>query len=146
MASVIENFKVTLVKSPVQLAQISEADSAVFPAPNKWSKKQILGHLIDSAANNHQRFVRVQLTDDLNLQGYAQNDWVTVQQYQKVAWRDLITLWQNYNQHILHIIAHIPAEKLAHKFQIEGGEKVTLGYWIEDYYNHLQHHLSQIFE
>ncbi len=145
MQDVIQKFSHTLQTAPAQLQLIPETDSQSITAPGKWSKKETLGHLIDSAANNHQRFVRVQLTNGLNLQGYAQNDWVAVQHYQDVAWSDLITLWRNYNQHILYIITHIPEAKLAHKFRIDGGEEVTLGYWVEDYYNHLQHHLAQIF-
>ena len=64
-----------------------------------WTKKEILGHLIDSAAINHQRFVRAQFTDDLVFDGYVQDDWVKVQDYQNRDWRELVELWHGYNRH-----------------------------------------------
>ncbi|MBL8208304.1 MAG: DinB family protein [Blastocatellia bacterium] len=144
MSLVIHQFSETIQTAYVRLVQITEAESEQFPAPGKWSKKQILGHLIDSAANNHQRFVRVQLTNGLSLLGYTQNDWVAVQQYQSASWGDLLTLWKSYNQHLLHVMKNIPTEKLPHTFRIDESEEVTLGYWMEDYVQHLQHHLQQI--
>ena len=122
----MDEFANTIKIASERLMRITEAQSAQFPAPGKWSKKQILGHLIDSAANNHQRFVRVQLTDELSLPGYAQNDWVDVQHYQSAVWSDLLVLWKNYNQHLLSVIAHIPAAKLAHTVRVGEGESVTL--------------------
>lgn len=144
MSPVIHQFSETIQTAYARLVQITEAESEQFPAPGKWSKKQILGHLIDSAANNHQRFVRVQLTNGLSLLGYAQNDWVAVQQYQSASWSDLLALWKSYNQHLLHVLKNIPTEKLPNTFRIDESEEVTLGYWMEDYVRHLQHHLQQI--
>ena len=116
------------------------------PAPGKWSAKETLGHLIDSAANNHQRFVRVQLYDDLDLPGYEQESWVAVQGYQEAAWGDLLWLWKAFNEHLVRIIALIPEEKLARTFRVAGEEPVTLGYWVEDYLRHMQKHLGQILD
>ncbi len=130
----------------VRLQQISEADSAHFPAPGQWSKKQILGHLIDSAANNHQRFVRVQLTNGLSLLGYAQNDWVDAQPYNRSSWRDLLVLWSSYNRHLVHVIAHLPEATLTHTVRVSESEPVTLRFLVEDYVQHLQHHLRQILD
>src|SRR6185436_18687564 len=75
------------------------------PAPGKWSKKEIIGHLIDSAANNHARFVRAQATDDLVFDGYDQDEWVRVQRYRERPWRDLVGLWQAYNHHMASLMA-----------------------------------------
>lgn len=142
----MDDFANTIRTASELLIQITEAESAQLPAPGKWSKKQILGHLIDSAANNHQRFVQVQLTDGLSLPNYAQNDWVEVQHYQSAAWSDLLALWKSYNQHLLHVMAQIPAEKLGHTVRVGESEPVTLGFLVEDYVQHLQHHLRQILD
>ena len=144
MQELLKEFHETITTGCERLAQISEADSAVKPAPGKWSKKEIIGHLIDSASNNHQRFVRVQLYDDLDLPGYEQERWVAVQDYQNAAWAELLALWKAFNEHLARIIALIPEEQLARTFRVAGGEPVTLGYWVEDYLRHLQKHLRQI--
>jgi hypothetical protein len=144
MHPIIPEFAASIKTAAERLNQISEAESEQFPAPGKWSKKQIIGHLIDSAANNHQRFVRVQHTDGLQMPRYAQEEWVASQNYQGEAWSELLAFWQSYNQHLLHVIAHIPAEKLANTVQIGEGDPVTLGFLVEDYVAHLQQHLRQL--
>lgn len=136
----------TLKTASAQLAQISETDSEKFPAPGKWSPKQIIGHLIDSASNNHQRFVRIQFQDKLSLPRYEQEQWVAAQNYQNESWSQLLSFWQNYNQHLAHVIANIPAEKLSHTVRIGEGESVTLKFLIEDYVAHLRQHLQQILD
>ena len=144
MEILIQEFIATLNTASAQLAKISEADSEKFPAPGKWSPKQIIGHLIDSASNNHQRFVRVQLQDKLSLPRYEQELWVAAQNYQDESWSQLLSFWQSYNQHLAHVIANIPAEKLSHLVRIGEGEPVTLKFLIEDYVAHLRQHLRQI--
>src|SRR5438552_4401199 len=93
-----------------KLRAISDAMASEPRAVGKWSPKEIIGHLIDSASNNHQRFVRAQFTDDLIFAGYEQEGWVRVQNYQKESWPDLVQLWRLYNQHILHLISLVPEE------------------------------------
>src|SRR5262245_56725331 len=80
---------------PGRLARIPESQTAAKPGPDKWSAKQELGHLIDSAVNNHQRLVRAQLEDDLALSGYDGERWVEIHNYQERVWSDLIGLWQS---------------------------------------------------
>lgn len=139
-----ERLRSLLERIPDQLAAITEVESANVHAPGKWSKKQILGHLIDSAANNHQRFVRAQLSTPLSFPGYAQNDWVAAQQYQSESWSALVRLWTSYNTHLLHVISNIPEEKWKHQCKIGEGEPVTLAFLAEDYVRHAEHHLAQI--
>jgi hypothetical protein len=156
MKDALEDFRRTLDSAAPRLLAMTEAESAVHRAPGKWSAKETLGHLIDSAANNHQRFVRAQFTDELFFPGYEQQQWVAVQHYQQASWPSLIQLWLSYNRHLLHLISHIPEAKLTqlrrhHNLDtiawrcISTDEPVTLEYFIRDYIGHLQHHLRQIY-
>ena len=82
------------------LSRIDRDDASLRPAPGKWSKKEILGHLVDSAVNNHQRFVRAQHCEALAFPGYEQDAWVANQNYNDVEWKDLIELWVLFNRHL----------------------------------------------
>lgn len=128
-----------------KLFDISEAESEVRHAPGKWSKKEILGHLIDSASNNHQRFVRLQENSDISLPGYTQDFWVERQNYQTEPWKTLVALWTTYNTHLVHVIANFPAESLENLIVIGSNQPVTLKWLAEDYIRHAEHHLKQIF-
>src|SRR4051812_38219967 len=92
------------------LERFRDGDAARFPAPGKWSRKQILGHLIDSASNNHQRFVRAQLSDDLVFPTYDQERWVDVQRYADAPWLSLLTLFREYNLQIARVMDATPEE------------------------------------
>jgi hypothetical protein len=109
----------------------------------KWSRKEILGHLIDSAANNHQRFVRLQSETGLVLPGYQQSDWVRIQNYAGRPWRDLVDLWLAFNRHLAHVIRHADPNAAGSTWKSPSAE-LTLEFLIEDYAGHLRHHLDQI--
>ena len=151
----IADFRRVVEHSAAALLTISEADSERRAAPGKWSRKEILGHLIDSASNNHQRFVRAQFQDDLVFDGYDQDAWVTAQQYQDARWLALVNLWREYNLHLARVMAATPeAVRLRkirrHNFHqiawktIPQYEPATLDYFMRDYVDHLRHHLGQI--
>jgi hypothetical protein len=110
-------------------------------APGKWSKKEELGHLLDSAVNNHHRFIRAQETEHLVFPTYEQEVWVAVQAFRSSDWAELIDLWRLYNRHLARVIASIPQEKLGHMCTIGPREPVNLAFLIEDYLVHMKHHL-----
>jgi hypothetical protein len=157
MKDALEDFRQTLQSAERRLLALTEEESDARRAPGKWSPKETLGHLIDSASNNHQRFVRAQFTDDLVFPGYEQDEWVVVQQYGQEPWPFLVRLWLSYNLHLLHLVSHIPEAKLKQQRRehnldriawqtVSTSEPVTLDYFIRDYIQHLKHHLQQIFE
>jgi hypothetical protein len=129
---------------PGRLSALGEEASSQPITAEKWSRKQVLGHLIDSASNNHQRFVRAQIAASLVFPAYAQNEWVATQHYQSEPWRDLVALWASYNRHLLHVIENIPADKQNHVCEIGENDPVTLAFLVEDYVKHMEHHLDQI--
>src|SRR2546430_17260312 len=95
-----------------RLREIDDATASNRPAPGKWSKKEILGHLIDSAANNHQRFIRLQLSARIDLPGYDGDEWVRIQAYQDRPWREIIDLWVMYNTHLAAVIRNVDPRAL----------------------------------
>ena len=131
---------------PPRLTQITDADAAQKAGPDRWSKKEILGHLIDSAGNNHQRFVRAQIVQYLNFPPYEQASWVGAQSYGAESWTDLVSLWAAFNRHLLHLLKAMPESALPHEISIGGQPPMTLAALIEDYVRHLEHHLEQIFD
>jgi hypothetical protein len=152
----LEGFRDTIVSATSQLRLIPEEVSREKSAPEEWSPIEVIGHLIDSAANNHQRFVRAQFTDDLVFSGYEQDHWVSSQKYLDESWPEVIQLWSSYNLHLLHVASAIPEhvltkprshhtlDKIAFNL-VDKNEPATLEYLIRDYVDHLRHHLDQIF-
>ncbi len=127
----------------------SEDELKERPAPDKWSKKEILGHLIDSAANNHHRFVKAQIEEDpFKIISYEQNSWVAIQNYHEMDSKSLVELWKNYNHHILWVISNFDESKLNTRWEMEDNENSgeTILFLIKDYADHIDHHLKQIFD
>ena len=89
MNNVAEDLRHIVEGAAERLLAISESRSRLSNVDGQWSAKQVLGHLIDSAANNHQRFVRAQFTDDLVFPGYDQEQWIRVQHYEEESWSAL---------------------------------------------------------
>jgi hypothetical protein len=126
------------------LRKIPESESMRTALPGGWSRKQVLGHLIDSASNNHQRFVRAVLQPSLDFPGYDQEGNIHVQAVQEADWVLLVSLWAAYNRYLAHLIAHLPASQLDTPCRIGSAEPVTLGFMVSDYLAHMHHHLRQI--
>jgi hypothetical protein len=128
-----------------RLLELAEARVSKPRPAGKWSPKEILGHLVDSASNNHQRFVRAQLEPELRGPGYEQARWVAAQGYAQRPWSDLVELWSAYNRHLAHVIAAIPEERGDTPCHIGDEPPVTLRHVALDYVGHIHHHLRQIF-
>jgi DinB superfamily len=126
------------------LREISEHESAAPLRAGGWSRKEVIGHLIDSASNNHQRFVRAALQESLEFPGYDQNGCIRVQAPASADWNLLVSLWAVYNRYLAHVIAHLPASKLDTPCRIGSADPVTLEFLANDYVRHLVHHLEQI--
>ena len=137
------------------LLRIDDVASSSRPAPGKWSPREIIGHLIDSASNNHQRFVRMGGRDDLVVDGYEQDRWVASQRYQESPWAELVVLWLTYNRHLARVMAATPAADRTRSRSVHNLDErafrpvsreraVTLDYFMSDYVDHLEHHLAQV--
>src|SRR5260370_965403 len=134
--------------------QVIDDEAASRPrAEGDWSPKQVIGHLVDSASNNHQRFVRAQFTDDLVFPPYDGDRWVELQRYADAEWRELVTLWRGFNLHLARVIELVPddvASKARARHNLDQiafrpvPPEATLAFFMNDYVDHLEHHLGQI--
>lgn len=126
---------------PSLLLQLPEATFAATPVPGKWSRKEIIGHLVDSAANNHHRFVRGQF-EDAPFIVYDQNAWNAHGYYNRIDSRQLIGFWESYNRQLAALIRCIPDELLTRTVRTD--QPRTLAFLITDYVAHQEHHLRQV--
>jgi hypothetical protein len=140
-----------------RLSTLPEQEAATASAPGNWSPKQIIGHLIDSACNNHSRFVRAQFSDELHFPGYQQEEWVVVQRYDVAPWVELLSLWRSYNRHIAWIVGMMreaelrkarPRDTLDPKSwsAVLAHDPITLEHFVIDYIQHIENHLVQILD
>ncbi|MEY4904622.1 MAG: hypothetical protein RLZZ292_2437 [Bacteroidota bacterium] len=145
MQHIAQHLREILATALPLLQGLNDQKTSEKPSPSKWSQKEIVGHLIDSAGNNQQKFVRTMAQSHTDFVGYAQEFWVTVQVYNEANWSELVQTWYGYNLQIAHIIAHVQPETLGNTICIDGKGPFTLQYIMEDYNEHLKHHLHQIF-
>jgi hypothetical protein len=147
-------FRARVESAARELAVLSDAEASARRALGKWSRKEIVGHLVDSASNNHQRFVRAAFQEDLVFPGYDQEAWLALQRYSDAPWRELVALWRAYNLHLARVVEVLPAElrtraTTRHAFDrlawrsVAPGSPQTLEWFIRDYAGHLDHHLRQ---
>ena len=143
--TVPQDLKRLIDEAKPRLAAITESRASAKPHGEKWSLKEILGHLLDSATNNRQRIVRMQEQPHINTFTYEQDHWVSSQHYQSEPWPALVEFWYLYNAHLAHMMTHVDPAALSHTCDIGYAAPATLTFVMEDYVRHLRHHLDQIF-
>ncbi|MCM3213023.1 DinB family protein [Niallia taxi] len=142
MEKVINGINHWIQALPKEFTTMSVTEISNRSAPSKWSKKEILGHLCDSAINNLGRFLQVQYEEQpYVIQPYNQVQWVILQNYQERPLQDIVTLFQTLNNQIVHVLQNIPSEKLSYICDIGNNEEKTLEWLIQDYLEHMEHHI-----
>jgi hypothetical protein len=155
MRTIADELRRAVLEATPLLLSIADEVSARPPAPGKWCPREVLGHLIDSASNNHQRFVRIRFQDDLVFPGYDQDAWVTAQRYREAPWRELVELWRTFNLHLARVFESIPPDvarrpRARHNLDriafrtVPASEPATVEYFARDYVEHLRHHLGSL--
>jgi hypothetical protein len=155
MTDLLARWRRSVDRAAAELADVPDREARRRPALGKWSPKEIVGHLVDSASHNHRRFVEAHGRADLVFPGYQQDVWVQTQRYQAADWPDLVRLWSAFNHHLIRVVAEMPAEALSmpravHNLDelawrpVSRAEPVTLGWFVEDYVGHMEHHLAQV--
>lgn len=150
-----DDLRATVIERRESLRRISDDAAAMRPSPDAWSAKEIIGHLIDSASNNHQRFVRARWQDDLIFPGYEQDGWVAAQRYNTTDWHELLDLWALFNRHLARVMDGVPDDvrlrvHTRHNLHerawtvVPVDQPTTLDYFMRDYVGHLHHHLRQL--
>jgi len=137
----IDSFKGTVDSFASLLRQSGEEYVSVRLAPDKWTLKEIVGHLVDSASNNHQRFVRLQESGSLDFPKYDTEGWIKLQKYDSFDWGTLVGLWYSYNKLLLHIISNVSTGCLDNQWKRQDGA-VSLEYLIKDYFSHMKIHID----
>jgi hypothetical protein len=130
-----------------KIEKLSDEEFSIKPLPNKWSKKEVLGHLIDSSQNNIRRFITGQYESVPPKIIYDQDFWVMANNYQEMKKEDIILLWKLMNQRIAKVLSNMPRENYSHTAD-SGKDKIqlhTLSWLADDYVKHMKHHLNQIF-
>jgi hypothetical protein len=137
---------VRLIQEELPLLEaVSDRNAGIRPGgDSNWSPKEELGHLIDSAANNHIRFVRALIEPEFRGASYAQNDWVTAHRYREMPWAAIVEFWYRYNNFIASLLARVPENKLQTLCFVGSDEGVSLGFLVSDYILHMRHHLDHI--
>ena len=140
----LKHLRALINEVPPKLSKLPLSQVELKPSPVKWSPKEELGHLLDSAANNHQRIVRTQLENEPKMPGYDGNAWVELHKYQQRNWQEMIDLWQALNRQLLAAAEAVPDPAWARTCTIADSLPLTLKFVFEDYIDHMVHHLKHM--
>lgn len=146
IAAAIQRLSSHVETVPVKFLSLPQDTLLQKPAPNKWSKQEILGHLVDSAINNLKRFTDTQCQPQpYTIIRYMQDELVRINNYQQLPTEHIVALWVALNKQVIEVTQIIPADKLAYIIISSNNETKTLEWLIIDYVDHLEHHLKQVF-
>ncbi|MDR0270804.1 DinB family protein [Paenibacillus sp.] len=146
MQTALDRLNQWITEVPVKFNGLSEQEVSRRPQPHKWSRKEILGHLCDSALNNLQRFVRAQYEEQPNtIIQYDQDQWGRLMNYQELPFEHILSFWVSLNKQVAAVWRRISEGQLQNVFLLNEGKMVTLHWLIDDYVDHMEHHLDQIF-
>jgi hypothetical protein len=146
MRKVVEELKQLIEAYSTKISAIPEAEFSAKPLPHKWSRKEVLGHLIDSAQNNLRRFICSQYEQTPPKIVYDQDFWVKANGYQEVEKEEVIQMWKQINLRIAAVLGKMPKENFSRTADT-GKTKMelhSLEFLAEDYVKHMKHHLNQI--
>ena len=138
----LENARAVVAEMQALLDGTPPQAALVRVTPEAWSLGEIVGHLIDSASNNHQRFARLRLGDLQQFPGYDTEAWVAAQGYADCDFRTLVSLWTSYNALLLHLAATMPEQARGHRWHSPEDGLLSLEFLTEDYYAHLRQHVA----
>lgn len=125
------------------LNALTDAEASLPEKADKWCAKEVMGHLTDSAVNNLARIVRLQIESNPDLPGYEQMAWVSLQHYSEREWTKILSVWSALNEHLAWTVKFVDKSRLGNKGTVAGGA-LTLGFLIEDYIAHMEHHLRAL--
>ncbi len=138
------DFRAELDRLRVELLALPSSHADVPWRPGGWTRKQIVGHLLDSATNNRQRFVRAGIDGHYAGPGYAQDEWMTAHRYSSQEWNTLLRWWQVEHEILMSAVDQIPEERLTASCVVGKDAPVTLRFLIEDYLRHHRWHFNQL--
>jgi DinB superfamily len=141
-----DDFRARLASAEADLKVITEVEATENYRKDAWTRKQILGHLIDSAINNHVRFVVAALDGEYTGPAYHSQGWVEMHDYANMLWSELVELWRAHNALLTRVVGQVPEDKLLAPCRIGNDQPVTLRYVIEDYLHHMDGHITEITE
>ena len=156
MKSYLENVFQNITVIGAQLSSQNQSKTTKKIAEDKWSPNEILGHLVDSAINNHRRFVLMQIQHNLVFDGYDQDAWVKKQNYQFRDWNILLNLWLVLNKNIIVVLKNVNPDLWNKRFKrhnlhqiawmtVPKANPISIEYFVKDYFGHLTHHINQIY-
>ncbi len=141
-----DDFSARLASAEADLRVITEVEAVEPYKKEAWTRKQVLGHLIDSAINNHVRFVTAALDGEYTGPAYHAQGWVEMHDYANMLWSELLDLWRAHNALLARVVRQIPEDQLSAECRIGADKPVTLRYVIEDYLHHMDDHITEISE